>query len=352
MYRTIQPLLSRPAGLVWLTVLWAVSMIASVKLGFTHIDWHTIKDALTTEHPTKEQLVIQTTRIPRALIATFVGASLAVAGALMQALTRNPLASPGILGINAGAAFFVVLATSLFTISSFSAMTWIAFAGAAVSGVIVFAVSSVGRGGVTPLKLTLAGAAITAFFSTLTQGLLVTDEKTLDEVLYWLAGSIAGRSLDHLWQILPFFLIAWLIALGIARHITILTMGEHVAKGLGQRTAWVKMAAALVVIFLAGGSVAVAGPIGLVGLVVPHIARSLAGNDYRWILPYCALIGASYLLLADIGARYLIMPGGPVMEWMSGLGTRVLSDEVPVGVITALIGAPFFITIARRSITH
>ncbi|GGE26623.1 siderophore ABC transporter permease [Marinithermofilum abyssi] len=352
MYRTIQPLLSRSAGLVWLIVLWAVSMIASVKLGLTHIDWHTMKDALTTEQPTKEQLVIQTTRIPRALIATFVGASLAVAGALMQALTRNPLASPGILGINAGAAFFVVLATSLFTVSSFSAMTWIAFAGAAVSGVIVFAVSSVGRGGVTPLKLTLAGAAITAFFSTLTQGLLVTDEKTLDEVLYWLAGSIAGRSLDHLWQILPFFLIAWLIALGIARHITILTMGEHVAKGLGQRTAWVKMAAALVVIFLAGGSVAVAGPIGLVGLVVPHIARSMAGNDYRWILPYCALIGASYLLLADVGARYLIMPDGPVMKWMSGLGTRVLTDEVPVGVITALIGTPFFITIARRSITH
>ncbi|MDR6225812.1 FecCD family ABC transporter permease [Desmospora profundinema] len=351
-----QPVLHRPtrrwAGLVWGTAAMALSMLASVKWGWTQIDWTSLFTAYTTDTPTREQLVVQSTRVPRALIAASVGASLAMAGALMQALTRNPLASPGIFGINAGAAFFVVAATSFFTVSSLQSYTWIAFAGAAVAGLMVTLLGSSGRTGLTPIKLTLAGAAMTALFSTLTQGILVMDQRTLEEVLLWLSGSIVGRKVETLLSVLPFFAAAWILTLALSSPITTLVIGEDVAKGLGQRTAWVKAGAALCVVLLAGGAVAVAGPISLVGLLVPHIARILVGYDYRWVIPYCFVLGGTFLLLADIGARYLIMPGGPVMAWLTGTGAKVSVDEVPVGVITALLGVPFFITIARRSLSH
>ncbi|MDA8352826.1 MAG: iron ABC transporter permease [Firmicutes bacterium] len=342
----------RTLGLVAGVLLLLVTLTGSIKWGLTQVGWQTLLNAFQTPEPTQVELVILNTRLPRALIALCVGASLAMAGALMQALTRNPLASPGIFGINAGAAFAVVAAAAFFSVASFQAYTWVAFAGAAISGLIVYGLGSAGRTGLTPLKLTLAGAAMTAFFSTLTQGVLVTDETTLEEVLFWLSGSIVGRSLQSLTTVLPFFIAAWALTFALSRPVTTLLMGENVARGLGQRTAWVKFLSALCVMLLAGGAVAVAGPIGMVGLVVPHIARFLVGNDYRWLLPYCALLGGSFLLLADIGARYLIMPGGPIAELLAGTAARVLSDEVPVGIITALIGVPFFITIARRSVSE
>lgn len=343
---------TRWVGLASGFALLLLSMLASVKWGWTQIDWASFFTAYTTDSPTRQQLIIQSTRVPRALIAASVGASLAIAGALMQVLTRNPLASPGIFGINAGAAFFVVAATSLFTVNSLQAYTWIAFAGAAVAGLTVTLLGSRGRTGLTPIKLTLAGAAMTALFSTLTQGILVVDQRTLDEVLLWLSGSIVGRKVETLLSVLPFLLVAWGLAVALSSPITTLVMGEDVARGLGQRTAWVKGGAALCVVLLAGSAVAVAGPISLVGLLVPHIARALVGNDYRWVIPYCFWLGGTFLLLADIGARYLIMPGSPVMAWIAGSGSIVSVDEVPVGVITALLGVPFFITIARRSLSH
>ncbi|SDW78966.1 iron complex transport system permease protein [Marininema mesophilum] len=342
----------RTVGLFMSLIALILSFIGSLKLGLTHINWMTLLDVWQATDPTREQLIVQNTRIPRALIATCVGASLGMAGALMQALTRNPLASPGVFGINAGAALFVVIASSIFSVYSYVSFTWFAFLGAAMSGGLVYLLGSFGRGGLTPLKLTLAGASLTAFFTTLTQGILVSDAGTMDQVLFWLAGSIAGRNLDTLIYVIPFFVIAWICTLSLGGAITTLTMGENVAKGLGQRTGWVKGIAAICIILLAGGSVAIAGPIGLVGLIIPHIARSIAGTDYRWILPYCALLGATFLLLADIGGRYLIMPGEPLTELLTGAGARITSDEVPVGVITALIGVPFFITIARRSISE
>lgn len=341
---------SRWVGLFFGLALLILCFLGSIKLGLTQIDWKSLWEAYGATDPTKEQLIVISTRFPRALIAVCVGASLAIAGAFMQALTQNPLASPGILGINAGAVLFVVLASGYLSISSYSALTWVAFLGAAISGGIVYGLSILGRGGLTPLKLTLAGAAITGFFHTLTQGVLIINDKTLDEILYWMSGSIVGRKLDHLVDVLPFFLVAWVLALLIARPINTLVMGDSVAKGLGQRTGWVKLLTAAVVILLAGGSVAIAGPISLVGLIIPHLARSLVGSNYQWIIPYCAVLGGIFLLLADIGARYLIMPGGPIIEFLSSLGSQSLSDEVPVGVITALIGVPFFIYIARRSI--
>ncbi|SFS30300.1 FecCD family ABC transporter permease [Marininema halotolerans] len=341
----------RIIGLLLTMVALGISFIASLKFGLTHINWDTLIDAWQSNHPNKEELIVQNTRIPRALIATCVGVSLGMAGALMQGLTRNPLASPGIFGINAGAALFVVVASSIFSVHSYVTFTWIAFLGAAISGGLVYLLSSFGKEGLTPLKLTLAGAALTAFFTTLTQGILVSDEGTLDQILFWLAGSIVGRDLDALLYLLPFFAISWICTLFLGRAMTTLTIGENVAKGLGQKTGWVKAIAALCIILLAGGSVAIAGPIGLVGLIIPHIARFLVGSDYRWLLPYCAFLGATFLLLADIGGRYLIMPGGPLTELLVEAGARTTSDEVPVGVITALIGVPFFITIARRSIS-
>ncbi|WP_078427338.1 FecCD family ABC transporter permease [Alkalihalobacterium alkalinitrilicum] len=306
----------------------------SIVYGYTNTTWKMVINSFIHFDGSNEHLIIQTVRLPRALIAAAVGASLGIAGALMQAMTKNPLADPKIFGINAGASFFIVFAVSYFSITSLGTFVWIAFAGAAVAAVTVYFIGSLGRDGLTPMKFTLAGAAIWALFSSLTQGMLVLNEKALEEVLFWLAGSVQGRKLEYLQSVLPYMVIAWIGALVMARNINLLTMGEDVAKGLGQRTGVIKLVLAIIIIFLAGGSVAIAGPIGFIGIMVPHIARYLVGIDYRWVIPYCAIIGGILLLFADISARYVIMP-----------------QEVPVGVMTAIIGTPFFIYIARKGLT-
>ena len=306
-------------------------MAASVVYGLTSITWTTAWESFTRFNGSNEHIIIIENRVPRALIGAAVGASLAVAGALMQAITRNPLASPSILGVNAGASFVIVIAVTFFSVSSLAAFSWLAFLGAAVASIVVYVLGSLGREGLTPMKLTLAGAAIAAMFSSLTQGMLVLNEKALEDVLFWLAGSIEGRSLEMLSSVAPYIGVGLIGALFISTKINTLVMGEDVAKGLGQRTLLVKAGAAVLIVFLAGGSVAVAGPIGFIGIVVPHVARYFTGPDYRWIIPYSALLGAILLLAADIAARYVIMP-----------------LEAPVGVLTAVIGTPFFIYIARK----
>jgi len=325
--------LKRSIGIVIVSVLLIVSMCMSIVYGYTDTTWKMAVEAFTNNNGSNEHIIIETVRLPRALIAAAIGASLAIAGALMQALTKNPLASPGLFGINAGAGFFIVLFVSIFQVSSLQMFTWIAFAGAGTATLIVFIIGSVGREGMTPLKLTLAGAAVAALFSSLTQGLLVADETALEQVLFWLAGSVAGRNLEMLIPVLPYLLVGWLASMLIAQKVNILTMGDDVARGLGQRVFAVKISIIIIVVLLAGGSVAVAGPIGFIGIVVPHLARALVGIDHRWLLPYCGFLGGILLIVADIAARYIIMP-----------------QEVPVGVMTALIGTPFFIYIARRGI--
>lgn len=321
----------KSGGLVFGVILLIASACASVVLGYTQTSWQTAIAAFTGFDGSNEHIIIQNVRLPRALVAAVVGASLAVAGALMQALTKNPLASPGVFGINAGAGFFVVIAVSVFGVTSLQAFTWISFAGAAAAAFTVYFAGSFGREGLTPMKLTLAGAAMAALFSSLTQGFLVSNEAALDQVLFWLAGSVQGRKLEVLYSVLPYTAAAFFICVFLASKINLLMMGEDVAKGLGQKTGTVKLVTAAVIILLAGGAVAIAGPVGFVGIVIPHIARYLVGNDHRWILPYCAVLGAVLLLIADIGARFAAMP-----------------EEVPVGVMTALVGTPFFIYIARR----
>ncbi|HZG58719.1 iron ABC transporter permease [Paenibacillus sp.] len=283
-------------------------------------------DATSTEH-----IVITTTRLSRAVIASIIGASLAVAGALMQALTRNPLASPSLFGVNAGAMFFVVFATVFFSFHSLQHLMWFAFLGAGLAAAMVFLLGSIGRDGLSPVKVVLAGSALTALFGSFTQGLLVMDEQSLEGVLFWIGGSVSARTLEGVAPIFPVVLGAGAVSMFLGGSINILASGEDVARGLGQRVLAVKITMGAAIVCLAGGSVAIGGMIGFIGLIVPHLVRTLVGTDYRWILPYSAVVGASLLLLADVVARFVIMP-----------------EEMPIGVLTAMIGAPFFIYIARR----
>jgi iron complex transport system permease protein len=308
-------------------------LVASIAYGAAEISFSTIYSALTSFDGSADHLIIRTVRLPRSLIAMLVGAALAVAGAVMQGLTRNPLADPAILGLESGAALAVVVAVFLFGASSLSAYAGFAFLGAGVTAVVVYWLGSLGRGGLTPLNLTVAGAALTYLLSSLTTGILILSQRTLDEIRFWLAGSVAGRDFTLFLQVLPYIVVGLLLAFALGRQIATLNLGEDVAKGLGQRTAWVKATAAISVVLLAGSSVAVAGPIGFIGLVVPHIVRFFIGVDYRWILPYAAVLGAILLLVADIAARLVIAP-----------------QELPVGVMTAIVGAPFFIYLARSRV--
>ncbi|MDY4346929.1 FecCD family ABC transporter permease [Pectobacterium brasiliense] len=317
-------------------VLLLLSIVASLMLGQTTISLGAVFNSLFHYDPQQiDHILVLTTRLSRTVIAIVVGASLAVAGALMQALTRNPLASPGIFGINAGAMFAIVLLSSVFTFSSQIALVWTAYLGAAVAGVMVYVLGTLGNARSSNLRIVLAGAAISALFISFTQALLVINQDGLDSMLFWLAGSVSGRSLSMLLPLLPYFAIALFLALLLARHLNILVAGDEIAKGLGQRTALVRALSGLCVIGLAGGAVAIAGNIGFVGLIVPHIVRRVLSADHRWLLPGCAIFGATLLLLADVASRLLIVP-----------------QEVPVGAMTALLGAPFFIYLARRGMRH
>ena len=330
---TSAPRLSKWLGLPLGLGLLLACLALSITLGAADISVGTVFAALFAFDGSFDHLIIRTVRLPRVLAGVVVGAALAVAGAIMQGLTRNPLASPGILGVNAGASFAVVLAVLVLGSPPLSTYALFAFVGAAVAAVFVYALGSVGRGGATPLKLTLAGAVFTAFIGSFTTAILIMDQNTLDQVHFWTAGSLAGREMPLLAQTTPYIFVGLVGAMLLGRQITTLSLGDDVATGLGQNTGWLKLVAALMVVLLAGGAVALAGPIGFVGLVVPHVVRFLVGVDYRWILPYSALLGGILVTLADIGARLVIRP-----------------QELPVGVMMALVGAPFFIYLARTKV--
>lgn len=279
--------------------------------------------------------IIQTSRLPRTVLAMCVGAFLAVAGALMQALTRNPLAAPGLFGVNAGAALMIVLAGTLFSIGDPWITLLLAFLGACTTGMLVWFVSNVSNGQLNPLRLVLAGVAITALCNAFTQAILVIDQQSLDTMLFWLAGSLSASDATRLYPLLLPGAGLVVIAVLFARQMNVLNAGEAIARGLGQNIARVRLIASVLVVGLAGCAVALAGNIGFVGLMVPHIVRQVFGSDLRRTLPACALLGALLLLAADIAARLIIVP-----------------QEVPVGVMTALLGAPFFIMLAQRRGSH
>ncbi|MEM7793206.1 MAG: iron ABC transporter permease [Cyanobacteria bacterium P01_C01_bin.118] len=307
--------------------------MASVALGVADINPLDVYRAVTAPDGSTEHLIIRTVRIPRSITALLVGASVAMAGAIMQGLTRNPLADPGILGINAGAVLAVVAGVFLLDTASLNVYAGFALVGATLSAIAVYSLGSLGRGGLTPLNLTIAGAALTALVSSLTTAILILSQQTLDEIRFWLAGSVAGRDMDLVLQVMPYLITGLILGLALSKQLTTLSLGESVAKGLGQNTLWVKGAAAVSVVLLAGGAVAIAGPIGFIGLIIPHLVRFWVGADYRWILPYSAMAGAILLLLADIGARLIIQP-----------------QELPVGIVMPLLGAPFFIYLTRSQV--
>ncbi|MET1017089.1 MAG: iron chelate uptake ABC transporter family permease subunit [Leifsonia flava] len=279
-----------------------------------------------------DHLVIRELRVPRTVIGIMAGAALALVGAVIQGVTRNPIADPGLLGINAGASLAVVVAISALGISNPDGYIWFAFVGAAVAAVVVFVIGSSGRDGATPVKLALTGAAVMATATPLITLLLISDLDTLNQYRFWSVGSLAGRELATAGALWPFLVVGLVLALLLGRRLNLLALGDDVARGLGERPAVTHVLAALAVVVLAGTATALAGPIALVGLVVPHVARRITGPDYRWILAYCLTLGPILLLVADVIGRVLVAPA-----------------ELEAGIVVAFIGAPMLIAIVRRA---
>ena len=322
---------SRLAGLGGCTGLLALCVLASLAIGSRDLPFGEVIRAFTAYDGSDAHAIVRDLRVPRTGLGILVGASLGAAGALMQGVTRNPLAEPGILGINAGAAFAVVLAISVLGVSSVSAYVAFALLGAGLTAVLVFALGGSGRGGPTPIRLALAGAVLATLLISLTSAVLVFDARTLDEYRFWIVGSIAGRDPGVTLSVLPFAGAGVLIALGAGRWLNALALGDDVARSLGQHVGRVRAAASAGFVLLAGSAVAAAGPVAFVGLAVPHIARGVVGPDYRWIIPYSLVLGAVVLLTGDVVGRLVSRPA-----------------ELEVGIVTALLGAPFFIWLVRR----
>ncbi|MEP9382207.1 iron ABC transporter permease [Nocardioides sp. KR10-350] len=276
------------------------------------------------------QAILQA-RLPRTVLGLLVGAALALAGGCLQGLTRNPLADPGLLGVNAGASFAMVLAVSVFGVSSLHSYLWFAFVGAAAAAVLVHTVASFGRDGATPAKLVLAGAALSAGVASWTSGVLLTDKQTFDVFRGWQVGTIGGRGWDVVATGLPFLGVGALLALAGARTLDTLALGDDLARGLGRRTAVDRLVIGLAVVLLAGTATALAGPVAFVGLVVPHAVRTLVGSAYTRVLPLSIGYGAALVLLADVVGRVVLPP-----------------TEVQVGIMTAVVGVPVFCWFLRR----
>jgi iron complex transport system permease protein len=325
------PNAKRAAGLALALAALAACVLASLAVGSLDIPLGEVIAAFTASEDSDAHAIVRELRVPRTEVGLLVGGALGACGALMQGVTRNPLAEPGILGINAGAAFAVVIAIFLLGITSVAGYTWFALLGAGVSALLVFALGASGSGGATPIKLALAGAVLSALLVALTSAVLVVDVDTLDDFRFWVVGSIAGRDATVALTVAPFIGAGLLLALFAGRQLNALALGDDVARSLGQRVGRARAAAAAGFVLLAGGAVAAAGPIAFVGLTVPHAARAIVGPDYRWIVPYSIVLGAILLLASDVAGRVVARPA-----------------ELEVGIVTAAIGAPAFIWLVRR----
>lgn len=278
-----------------------------------------------------EQTIVRQMRVPRTVIALVVGGSLAVAGTIMQGVTRNPLAGPSILGVSSGASFGVAIAVYSLGLTNNNQYVWFAFAGAMLASIVVFIIGSAGGGGATPVKLALAGVVISALLGSWTSALLLLSQETMDNMRFWVVGSVAGRSLDVLKGVLPFIIPCLIVSMFLGHQLNVLSMGDENARALGMNTSRVRLISSLIVVLLTGAAVSVAGPIGFVGLATPHIARAIVGADYRWVLPYSFLTGSLLLTTADILGRVVTRP-----------------SELQVGIVMAFVGAPFLIYLARK----
>ena len=323
---------TRTLGLLVCAVVVAVLCFLSLAIGARVTPLGAVWDAIVHYDPANtDHLVIRELRLPRTILGVLVGATLGLAGAVMQGVTRNPLADPGILGVNAGASLLVVIGISAFGVTSILGYVWFAFAGAAVASVVVYSVAALGREGATPVKLALAGAALSAAFGAVTTALLLLDQATFDQFRFWAVGSLSGRDMSIVVQIAPFLIAGCLLALCLGRVLNTLSLGEDVARGLGANVVLSRGVSAAAVVLLCGAATAACGPIGFVGLTIPHVARMIVGPDYRWVLPYSMVLAPILLLAADIIGRVVARPG-----------------ELQVAIVTAFLGAPVFIALVRR----
>ena len=319
------------AGLVLLVGVLLVTCFCSITLGSRGVGMPTIWKAFTDFDPgSASQTVIREMRVPRTLIGVLAGAALGLSGVILQGVTRNPLADPGIMGINAGAAAFIVFGIMVMGVNGVIGYVWLAFIGAGVATVTVYGIASFGREGATPVKLALAGAAVTAVLQSLTSAIVMTNVDALNELRFWQVGSLAGRYLSVFWQTGPFIVIGLLVAMFAGRALNGLALGEDVALALGQRLRLTRFVLFMTVAVLCGAATAACGPIVFIGLVVPHLARLICGPDYRWILPYSLVLTPIVLLAADLLGRLVISPG-----------------ELQVGVVLGVLGAPAFIALVR-----
>ncbi|MFD0055136.1 FecCD family ABC transporter permease [Streptomyces sp. NPDC127168] len=312
-----------------LAVLMALLML-SVMIGSTAIAPSVVWDALFNPSAHPDQFAIRDFRLPRTIVGLVVGVALGLSGALIQALIRNPLADPGVLGVHAGASFAVTVAVGLLGVREARGYMWFAFAGALIVTLLVLALGST-RKGSSPVVMVLAGVCVGAVLGGAREALQLTNPDAFDAMRYWNAGSITGRPLDLVWPIVPFLAVAILLAFAVSGPLNALALGDELARAQGVRLGRTRVLAVIALTFLAGGATAIAGPIGFVGLMVPHVARWIVGPDQRWIFAYSALLAPSLLLVSDILGRVVMRPG-----------------EIPVGIITAFVGAPVLIVLVRR----
>lgn len=322
----------RRTALIVLLILLVAAIALSLAVGSRPVSLDTVWGALTGQDvPAADRAAVVGLRLPRTVLGLLVGAGLAVAGGLMQAVTRNPLADPGILGVTSGAAFAVAMGVVLLGVTRSSGYVWFAFAGALAATLAVYLIGSAGRSNASPVQLTLAGVAISAVLTGIVGALRLADQERFAVLLTWESGSFQSRGWSAIVPVLPFVLIGLLLAGVVAGALNTLGLGEDLATALGASVTRTRVLAIVAITLLAGGATAMAGPITLVGLMVPHIVRWLVGPDQRWILGLSVLAGPVLVLLADVAARVLLWPG-----------------ELPVGVVTAFVGAPVLIGLVRR----
>lgn len=322
---------ARGLALMGLLLLVTACCVLSITVGARDVAMADVWDGLMGRTDDIAQAAVAK-RVPRTILAAVAGAALAVSGLVLQGITRNPLSDPHILGLSTGASLAIVTGIAWFGLTSPTSYIWVAIAGAAVTALFVWFIGSLGRGGATPLKLTLAGAATTAALTSFVTAVVLPRPDIAESVISWEIGGVGGATTSKLLQMAPFILGALVLSIWCARGLNMLGLGDDLAAGLGESVVRTRLLAGIAAVTLAGATTAITGPIGFVGLVVPHFARILVGVDHRWLLPFCALGGASLLLVADVVGRIIAPPG-----------------EVDVGIITAVIGAPVFIAVVRAS---
>ncbi|UED86754.1 iron chelate uptake ABC transporter family permease subunit [Streptomyces profundus] len=321
---------TRPLALLGAVALLLVAVVASVMVGSTRVPLSSVLSALGGHDGSPEHIAIHDLRVPRTALGVLVGASLAVSGALTQGLTRNPLADPGLLGVNAGAGFAVSLAVAFLGVTRVEQYLGFAFAGAVAASVAVYVIASQGRGSPTPLRLTLVGLALGAVLLGLSRTLALLDVATFDRMRFWDAGTIADRPAGTIGAIAPWVGIGLLLAFVCARPLNALSLGDQLARAVGVRVGLARLGVVVAVTLLCGSATAAAGPLAFVGLMVPHLVRWVTGPDYRWIVPICLFVGPALLLFADVLGRVMVGSG-----------------ELQVGVVVALVGAPLLVVLVH-----